>query len=102
MLRPGALRAYLRVSLPSAFIVWSEWWAFELLAIFAGLTPDAEVNLAAHSAMFNMVVVFYMLFTGTSNALCTLVGNALGAHRGPDIPPLLRAAAMVSAGGARG
>ena len=52
--------------------------------------------------MFNCIVVFYMFFTGSSNGLCTLVGNALGARRNADVPPLLRAALAVSGATALG
>eukprot|EP00930_Biecheleria_cincta_P057961 TRINITY_DN43826_c0_g1_i1.p1 TRINITY_DN43826_c0_g1~~TRINITY_DN43826_c0_g1_i1.p1 ORF type:complete len:530 (-),score=57.45 TRINITY_DN43826_c0_g1_i1:155-1666(-) len=96
VLRPGAFGEYLQVSIPSALIVWSEWWAFEVLSIFVGLTSDAEVNLAAHSTLFNIIVIAYMTFTGTSNAVCTLVGNKLGAHCNHDIMPLLKAAGKFS------
>ena len=61
LLKPGAMREYLRVSLPSAVVVWSEWWALEVLALLVGLTPDAKLNLAAHGTMLNIIVVFYML-----------------------------------------
>ena len=31
-----AFWTYLKVSIPSALIVWSEWWAFEVLSVFVG------------------------------------------------------------------
>eukprot|EP00931_Biecheleriopsis_adriatica_P094644 TRINITY_DN68270_c0_g1_i1.p1 TRINITY_DN68270_c0_g1~~TRINITY_DN68270_c0_g1_i1.p1 ORF type:complete len:514 (+),score=57.83 TRINITY_DN68270_c0_g1_i1:35-1576(+) len=92
-----ALKAYLKVSVPAALVVWSEWWAFEVLSIMVGLTPDAELNLAAHGTMFNIIVVFYMCWTGTCVAVCTLVGNALGAGQNAYIPAVLRAAFIFSA-----
>lgn len=96
--RPGALVDYLKVSIPSALIVWSEWWAFEVLSLLVGMTPNAEVNLAAHATMFNLIVISYMTFTGTSNAVCALVGNKLGERRNQDVRPLLRAARTFSLG----
>jgi len=94
--RDGAFRHYLSVSIPSALVVWSEWWAFEVLALFVGLTPNAAENLAAHGTMFNIIAVAYMCWTGACTALCTLVGNKLGQERNAEIPPLLRAAFIFS------
>eukprot|EP00928_Gymnodinium_smaydae_P040512 TRINITY_DN27466_c0_g2_i1.p1 TRINITY_DN27466_c0_g2~~TRINITY_DN27466_c0_g2_i1.p1 ORF type:complete len:499 (-),score=55.95 TRINITY_DN27466_c0_g2_i1:44-1540(-) len=98
VLRPGAIAEFLRVSVPSALIVWSEWWAFEVLSLFVGRTPNAEANLAAHGVMFNCIVIAYMTFTATSTCVCTLVGNKLGERRNEHLRPLLRAAAKLSLG----
>jgi Na+-driven multidrug efflux pump len=97
ILKAGAMCDYLRVSVPSALVIWSEWWAFEVLSLLVGLTPHAQLNLAAHGTMFNIVVVFYMCWTGTCTAVCALVGNLLGAERHAEIRPLLRAAFAFSA-----
>uniref|UniRef100_A0A7S4PRX7 Multidrug and toxin extrusion protein n=2 Tax=Alexandrium monilatum TaxID=311494 RepID=A0A7S4PRX7_9DINO len=91
-----AFKDHLGVSLPSALIVWSEWWAFEVLAIFVGLTPDSVMNLSAHGTMFNTIVVTYVIWTSMSNAVCILVGNLLGAGANAEIRPLLRAALGLS------
>ncbi|CAE8713408.1 unnamed protein product [Polarella glacialis] len=96
VLQRTSLWNYLRVSMPSAVIVWSEWWAFEVLAVFVGRLPDAEVNLAAHGTMFSIIVVFYMIWTGVSNAVCTLVGSHLGAEEHGRLQPLFRAAFALS------
>eukprot|EP00438_Fugacium_kawagutii_P031518 Skav207606 [mRNA] locus=scaffold2450:240473:244528:+ [translate_table: standard] len=80
VMKAGAFRTYLAVSVPSALVVWSEWWAFEILSLLVGRTPNAVANLAAHGTMFNIIVVFYMSWTSTCTAVCTLVGNLLGAE----------------------
>eukprot|EP00913_Durusdinium_trenchii_P006462 g6074.t1 len=90
VMKAHAFRSYLAVSVPAALVVWSEWWAFEVLSLLVGRTPNAEMNLAAHGTMFagsigcvrgfNIIVVFYMSWTSTCIAVCTLVGNALGAE----------------------
>merc|ERR1719329_570444 len=92
----SAFRHHLSVSIPSAMIIWSEWWAFEVLAIFVGWTPNSVINLAAHGTMFNIIVVCYMSWTSIGGAVCTLVGNLLGSGRNHSIPPLLRAAFFLS------
>uniref|UniRef100_A0A061R7J8 Protein DETOXIFICATION n=1 Tax=Tetraselmis sp. GSL018 TaxID=582737 RepID=A0A061R7J8_9CHLO len=70
---------FLIVTLPSAAMMWMEWWSFEGLTMLVGLLPNATVNLAAHSTLFNTVVVFYMTYTGLSTAVCSLVGRNIGA-----------------------
>lgn len=52
--------------------------------------------MAAHGIMFNIIVISYMTFTGTSNAVCALVGNKLGARLNRDLRPLFHAAACLS------
>ncbi|CAJ1375695.1 unnamed protein product [Effrenium voratum] len=96
VLKAGAFREYLAVSIPSALVVWSEWWAFEGLSLMVGRTPDAVTNLAAHGTMFNTIAVFYMCWTSTCTGVCTLVGNALGANEHRRIRPLLYTAGLFS------
>lgn len=96
VLKSGAFRSYLAVSVPSALVVWSEWWAFEVLSLLVGRTPNAVANLAAHGTMFNIIVVFYMSWTSTCAAVCTLVGNHLGAEENHRIRPLLYTSGLFS------
>jgi len=98
VVKSDSLRSYLAVSIPSALTMWSEWWAFEILAALVGWTPAAEreVNLAAHGTMFNLICVVYMVWTGASNAMCTLVGNHIGAERQIALPSLLKAAFLLA------
>ncbi|CAK9098112.1 unnamed protein product [Durusdinium trenchii] len=96
VMKAHAFRSYLAVSVPAALVVWSEWWAFEVLSLLVGRTPNAEMNLAAHGTMFNIIVVFYMSWTSTCIAVCTLVGNALGAEENSRIRPLLYTSGLFS------
>jgi len=94
----SSLWAFLKVSLPSASIVWLEWWAFEFLAALVGWTPAAgrEVNLAAHGAMFSCISILYRVWFGASNAMGILVSKHIGADRQDELPSLLRAASLLS------
>ena len=56
-----------------------EWWAFEFLAIFAGLIGVKD--LAAEVVIINMTTFIFMLPLGISYASSALVGNMLGAGR---------------------
>ena len=54
-----------------------EWWAFELIAIFAGLIGVKE--LAAQVAVINVIGFVYMIPLGVQYAASGMVGNAIGA-----------------------
>lgn len=54
-----------------------EWWAFELIAIFAGLIGVKE--LAAQVAIINVIGFVYMIPLGVQFAASGLVGNMIGA-----------------------
>jgi MATE family multidrug resistance protein len=56
-----------------------EWWAFEFLAIFAGLIGVKD--LAAEIVVINITTFIFMLPLGISYAASALVGNMLGAGR---------------------
>jgi len=53
-----------------------EWWAFELIAIFAGLLSVND--LAAQVAIVNIVGLVYMIPLGVQFAASGLVGNMIG------------------------
>jgi len=73
-----SLRIFLQASLPSAFSLWAEWWAAEVLSVFAGWLPGAELSVAANGLLFNTLAVFYMTFVATQIATTTRVGNLIG------------------------
>lgn len=91
-----ALWQYMRVALPAAAIMWTEWWSFEAQAVMAGLLPDARVSLGAHGTLFNLLVVCYMAFTGLGTALCALTGRAIGERAGHVVPRLCAVAGLVA------
>jgi MATE family multidrug resistance protein len=62
---------------PGAIMLCSEWWAYEILAIFASLIGTAEV--AAQSIMLQMVTLSFMIPLGISITCASVVGNAIGA-----------------------
>uniref|UniRef100_A0A7S4VP38 Protein DETOXIFICATION n=1 Tax=Alexandrium monilatum TaxID=311494 RepID=A0A7S4VP38_9DINO len=70
---------YTRSALPSAFCMWAEWWAAEILALLAGLLPGAGVSVAANGILFNTLAIFYMTFVAISRASSLRVGNLIGA-----------------------
>ena len=68
---------YLRVSLPSMAMLCSEWWAFEVIFILAGILGVLE--LGALSICLNVHSLLYRLPLGVTEATSALIGNSIGA-----------------------
>lgn len=81
-----SLGAYALTMLPSAFSLWSEWWAAEVLSILAGLLPGGEASVGGHGILMNTLAIFYMTFVGVQSATTTRVGNLVGARDASRIP----------------
>merc|ERR1711957_642921 len=56
---PPTLCAYLNFAIPTALIIWSEWWVFEIMALLAGIAGSSA--LAAHTAACNVLLVAFMV-----------------------------------------
>ena len=69
--------SFLRLGLPGLLMLTMEWWAFELLALEAGLLGTEA--LAAQVIVLNIASLLFMIPLGQSVAVSTLVGNFLGA-----------------------
>ncbi|KAI1893290.1 hypothetical protein AGOR_G00122180 [Albula goreensis] len=69
--------AYIRVAVPSMFMLCLEWWIYEIGYFLAGLI--SEVELGAQSIVYAVSNVAYMFPYGFSIAASVRVGNALGA-----------------------
>lgn len=69
---------FLKLGVPGMFQLCSEWWAFEVVALLAGLL--GRDMLAAQTIVLNTSSLFYMLPLGLSIASATRVGNCLGAN----------------------
>ncbi len=67
---------YLKIGVPSAFMVCFEWWALEILAIFSGFISVAA--LASQVIVVNIVTFIFMMPLGISYAASALTGNYIG------------------------
>ena len=67
------------LALPSAALMWCEWWVYELQALIAGWLGISA--LAAHVVCCNVEIMAYMIPLGVQQATAVLVGNSLGAGR---------------------
>ena len=70
---------FVALAVPSAGIMWCEWWVYELQAVIAGWLGIQA--LAAHVVCCNIEVLIYMIPLGVQQAAAVLVGNSLGAGR---------------------
>lgn len=69
--------SYMKLAIPSAFMVCFEWWIWEIGGFLAGVL--GEVDLAAQHIMLEVGAITYMFPLGVHAAACVRVGNALGA-----------------------
>ncbi|KAL2620988.1 hypothetical protein R1flu_001193 [Riccia fluitans] len=70
---------YLRIAVPSAFMIILQFWAFELLTLLSGLLPNPEKELSLLSICLNTAGIMFTLPFGLSAASSTRVSNELGA-----------------------
>ncbi|KAK1883302.1 Multidrug and toxin extrusion protein 1 [Dissostichus eleginoides] len=69
--------SYMRLAVPSLFMVCFEWWIWDVGGILAGVL--GEVDLAAQHVLMEIGAITYMFPLGVHAAACVRVGNALGA-----------------------
>ncbi|RKO84704.1 mate-domain-containing protein, partial [Blyttiomyces helicus] len=81
---------FLKLGFPGVAMTCSEWWAFEVVALAAGLLGPAV--LAAQTILLNTCALTYMLPLGISVSASTRIGNSLGAY----LPNLARTSSIAS------
>lgn len=64
---------YIKLALPTTFLMCIEWWAFEFIVIFAGIIGVKE--LAAQVAIMNINGFVFMVPMGMQFAASGLVGG---------------------------
>ncbi|KAM9729461.1 multidrug and toxin extrusion protein 1 isoform 2-T2 [Menidia menidia] len=69
--------SYMKLAVPSAFMICFEWWIWEVGGFLAGVL--GEVDLAAQHVLVEIGTITYMFPLGIHAAACVRVGNALGA-----------------------
>lgn len=67
---------YIKLAVPTTFLMCIEWWAFEFIVIFAGIIGVKE--LAAQVAIMNINGFIFMVPMGMQFAASGLVGGQLG------------------------
>jgi MATE family multidrug resistance protein len=74
--------AILKVGIPVSMQLAFEVWAFQIVILWAGML--GKTALAAHSIVFNLIAIAFMVPLGISLASVTRVGNLIGAGRHHD------------------
>ncbi|XP_040908150.1 multidrug and toxin extrusion protein 1-like [Toxotes jaculatrix] len=69
--------SFLHLALPGMLMMCLEWWLYEIAGFLAGII--SEVELGAHSIIYEVAVIAYMFPMGFSVAASVRVGIALGA-----------------------
>ncbi|GLD97918.1 hypothetical protein PINS_up006615 [Pythium insidiosum] len=83
---------FLRLGVPGMLMLIMEWWAYEVVAVMAGLLPNAVLAVSAHAVIMNVAYLFYMAFVGVSVAANVRIGQHLGANE----PEKARAAGVLA------
>merc|ERR1719436_161247 len=91
-----SLRQYMDIALPSAFSLWAEWWANQVLAIFAGLLPAGDAAVGGNGIIANMLGIVYMTFVAAQVSTTTRVGMAVGAEDAKRIPVSIQVGVGIS------
>ena len=74
-----AMKVYLTVGVPSLISMCAEWWAFELLIVFAARVSDMQVTIL--SVCLSTTVMCFSVALGVSVAGSVCIGNALGDNK---------------------
>jgi hypothetical protein len=82
---------------PAAAHICAEWWAYEIVILWAGLLPDATLALSAMGLCLSINAYLYMLPLGLSSSVNTNVANALGGGDAARARGVVRAGLALSA-----
>ena len=73
------LYKFVEFGIPGVLMMCAEWWAFEIIALAAGILGDDI--LAAQTIVLNTCSLFYMNPLGVSIATSVRIGNTLGSNK---------------------
>ncbi|KAH7682661.1 multidrug resistance protein MATE family protein [Dioscorea alata] len=70
---------FIRLAVPSAFMICLEYWSFEMVVLLSGLLPNPKLETSVLSISLNTMWMVYMIPTGLGSAVSIRVSNELGA-----------------------
>ncbi|XP_074264319.1 protein DETOXIFICATION 16-like [Silene latifolia] len=73
--------SFIKLAIPSTFMICLEYWSFEMVVLLAGLLPNPEVETSVLSISLSTCWIVYMISVGLGGAISTRVSNELGAGR---------------------
>ncbi|XP_071175723.1 multidrug and toxin extrusion protein 1-like isoform X2 [Mytilus edulis] len=68
---------FLKLAIPGIFMISVDWWSFEISTLVVGILGN--VQLAAHSIVFQINGLIFMIPLGLSSAVCIKIGQHVGA-----------------------
>ncbi|XP_076897006.1 protein DETOXIFICATION 16-like [Bidens hawaiensis] len=72
---------FLKLAVPSAFMICLEFWSFDMVVLLSGLLPNPKLETSVLSISLNTCWMVYMISVGLGGAISTRVSNELGAAR---------------------
>ncbi|CAM9560169.1 unnamed protein product, partial [Ectocarpus fasciculatus] len=75
----GKIWEFVKLGTPGMIMICSEWWAYEILTLFASQISAAAVT--AQTLLFNLGNLSYMTPSCIGQGTASLVGNAIGANQ---------------------
>ncbi|XP_058184638.1 protein DETOXIFICATION 16-like isoform X1 [Rhododendron vialii] len=72
---------FLKLAVPSAFMICLEYWSFEMVVLLSGLLPNPQLETSVLSVSLNTCWMVYMISVGLGGAISTRVSNEMGAGR---------------------
>ncbi|KAI3516697.1 hypothetical protein L1887_15664 [Cichorium endivia] len=73
--------SFLKLAVPSAFMICLEYWTFDMVVLLSGLLPNPKLETSVLSISLNTCWMVYMISVGLGGAISTRVSNELGARR---------------------
>ncbi|KAJ0989133.1 hypothetical protein J5N97_007489 [Dioscorea zingiberensis] len=70
---------FIRLAVPSAFMICLEYWSFEMVVLLSGLLPNPKLETSVLSISLNTMWMVYMIPTGLGSTVSVRVSNELGA-----------------------
>ncbi|XP_071691079.1 protein DETOXIFICATION 16-like [Rutidosis leptorrhynchoides] len=75
------LVSFVKLAVPSAFMICLEYWSFDMVVLLSGLLPNPKLETSVLSISLNTCWMVYMISVGLGGAISTRVSNELGAGR---------------------
>ncbi|XP_074269730.1 protein DETOXIFICATION 16-like [Silene latifolia] len=73
--------SFIKLAIPSAFMICLEYWSFEMVVLLAGLLPNPKLETSVLSISLSTCWIVYMISVGLGGAISTRVANELGGGR---------------------
>jgi MATE family multidrug resistance protein len=73
-------KEFIRLGVPGTIMLCGEWWAYEILSIFAAFLQDSTTAVSVQGINIQIACLMFMIPFGIGISTTTLLGNAIGAE----------------------